>query len=198
MQDYKHLDKTDKQLRSWYNDKVREGKIGNMDFDTFQNWYVTNATSCHYCGLTASESQQIVRNRKLTSKRFPQNGKHGRGTSRGMWLEVDRYNPNGKYEIGNIVPSCYFCNNDKSDVFQGDDYKKFMNDRIGFLKQLLTVLIACFALSCSSIDPNKLSEDEARKLIIAEFQKESPNMVEVIDFKEADGVKQEMFGQKNT
>lgn len=137
MQDYKHLDKTEKQLSSWYNEKFREGKIGNMDFETFQNWYGTNATSCHYCGLTALETQKIVRSGKLTSKRFPQNGKHGRGTSRGMWLEVDRYDPNGKYEIGNIVPSCYFCNNDKSDVFHGDHYKKFMKDRIGFLKQLL-------------------------------------------------------------
>ena len=136
MPDYKHLEKTDKQLFAWYTDKEKKGKIGNMDFTTFRNRYISSANSCHYCGLTAEESQQIVRMGKLTSKRFPQSGKHGRGTSRGMWLEVDRYDPKGKYEIGNIVPSCYFCNNDKSDVFHGDDYIKFMKDRIGFLRRL--------------------------------------------------------------
>jgi len=141
MEDYKHIEKNEKQLRSWYNEKNRAGKIGDMDFDTFQKWYFTIERKCHYCGLTEIETQQIVRNGKLTSKRFPQNGKHGRGTSRGMWLEIDKYDPAGKYEICNIVPCCYFCNNDKSDVFHGDDYKKFIKDRIGFLKQFLMVTI---------------------------------------------------------
>ncbi len=197
MQDYKHLDKTDKQLSSWYKDKVRKGKIGNMDFDIFRKWYLSKATCCHYCGLTSFETQQIVRNGKLTSRRFPQNGIHGRGTSRGMWLEIDRYDPSGKYEIGNIVPACYFCNNDKSDIFHGDNYKIFMKDRIGFLKRMLTLFILCLTVSCSiSFDQDTISENEARKLVIAEFQKESPNLVEVFEFKKTDGLKQEMFGQK--
>lgn len=196
MDDYKHLDKTDGQLRSWYGEKVRQQKLGNMTFEAFRTWYLTDAHSCHYCGLTALEMQLIVRSGKLTSKRFPQNGKHGRGTSRGMWLEVDRYNPEGKYELDNIVPCCYFCNNDKSDVFHGDDYKKFMKDRIGFLKQLLAVVLTVLMFSCSSIDPSILSEDEAKRLVIAEFQKESPNLIEVVDFKKNDGVKQEMLGQQ--
>lgn len=138
MNQYTHLDKTDQQLYLWYKDKVRQNKVGNMDFDSFLNWYRTADKVCHYCGLTEMQSQQIVRKGHLRSNRFPQNGMHGRGTSRGMWLEVDKYDPYGKYEIGNIVPCCYFCNNDKSDVFHGDLYKKFINDRIGFLKQLLS------------------------------------------------------------
>lgn len=137
MEPYNHIEKTEQQLRTWYNGKLREEKIGDMDFDTFRNWYLTHAKACHYCGLTATESQQIVRRGMLKSKRFPENGKHGRGTSRGMWMEVDRYNPDGKYQVDNMVPCCYFCNNDKSDVFHGDQYKLFVKDRVGFLRQLL-------------------------------------------------------------
>ncbi len=99
---------------------------------------MNNATAYYYCGLTALESQQIVRRGMLKSKRFPKNGKHGRGTSRGMWLEVDRYDPTRQYQVDNIVPCCYFCNNDKSDVFHGDQYKLLAKDRVGFLRQLLT------------------------------------------------------------
>lgn len=133
--EYKHLHKTEKQLRTWFSGKLNEGKIGNMTFIDFHNWYKAESKICHYCGLTEEQTQQIVRNGRLKSKRFPQGGIYGRGTSRGMWLEIDRYNPNGLYEIGNIVMCCYFCNNDKSDVFSGDNYKKFMKDRIGFLSQ---------------------------------------------------------------
>lgn len=194
--DYTHLDKTDKQLRSWFSAKVRENKIGNMDFETFKDWYLTTERKCHYCGLLESESQQIVRNGKLISKRFPQNGKHGRGTSRGMWLEIDRYNPSGKYEIDNIVPCCYFCNNDKSDVFHGDDYKKFIKNRIGFLKQLFIFLFILLTTSCSTLDTDTLSENEAKQLVVEKFQLESPDLVEIVEFVKIDGVKQEVFGQK--
>lgn len=134
---YKHFAKTEQQLLAWYKGKVRTNKIGNMSFESFYNWYLNEATACHYCRLTALQSQLIVRTGKLKSKRFPVDGKYGRGTSRGMWLETDRYDPNGKYELSNIVPCCYFCNNDKSDVFHGDDYKVFIKDRISFMKQLL-------------------------------------------------------------
>ena len=31
--------------------------------------------------------------------------------------------------------SCYFCNNDKSDVFESaEEYTKFQNDRAGYLR----------------------------------------------------------------
>lgn len=134
--EYKHLNKTQRQLQTWFNAKIGEDKVGNMDFDSFLNWYSTADKCCHYCQLAETECQKIVRLGYLSSKMFPKDGLHGRGTSRAMWLEIDRYDPNGKYEIGNIVLCCYFCNNDKSDIFHGDDYKTFAKDRVGFLKQL--------------------------------------------------------------
>lgn len=137
MEGYQYIPKTEKQLRNWFNGKVRLEKIRSMDYGSFTNWYNASEKICHYCGLTEGESQKVVRFGHLKSKRFPTEGIHGRGTSRGMWLEIDRYDPNGLYEIGNIVLCCYFCNNDKSDVFHGDDYKRFVKDRISFLKSFL-------------------------------------------------------------
>jgi len=73
----------------------------------------------------------------LTSNRFPQQGKLGRGQSRGVWLEVDRIKPKESYSPENCVLARYFCNNDKSDVFHGNDYKVFMADRVGYLRGLI-------------------------------------------------------------
>lgn len=85
--------------------------------------------------MTEIQSQELVMKGLLKSNRFPQKGLIGRGTSRGVWLEVDRINPKGKYSRENCVLCCYFCNNDKSDVFSGEDYFKFRNNRLDFLKE---------------------------------------------------------------
>jgi len=131
--------KTDKQLRSWYNDKVRKGVNGFIDFTDFKDWYNDNIKDrhCYYCGLTERKSQQIIHNGILKSKRFPLEGMFSQGVNRGYWLEVDRKNPVGNYSKENCVPSCYFCNNDKSDVFTDIQYKEFVKDRLGFLQNIL-------------------------------------------------------------
>ena len=109
-----------------------------IDFEEFEKWYKSQNKVCHYCGLKEEECQKIVMNGLLTSKRFPQYGILGRGQSRGVWLEVDRIDPKENYSIDNCVLSCYFCNNDKSDVFNGDDYKDFTKNRVGFLRKILS------------------------------------------------------------
>jgi hypothetical protein len=193
--DYKHTPKTDKQLSNWFNEKVRQGKSNFLNFDEFKMWYDKTEKVCHYCGLTEQECQKIART-KLKSHRFPKDGKHGRGTSRGMWLEIDRYQPDGKYEISNIVLCCYFCNNDKSDIFNGDQYKVFMKDRISFLRHLLTIIAILLFSSCQSVDSDTISESQAKEIVVKQITEESNDLVEVLEFKKTDGVKQEMFGQK--
>lgn len=134
---FQFLAKTEQQLRNFYNEKKRLGKNGFENFDDFKNWYDEQTKVCHYCKLTETESQQIAVEGLLRSKRFPKNGLHGRGTSRAMWLEIDRYDPDGIYSRANCVMACYFCNNDKSDVFHGDDYMEFIKDRNVFLTRLI-------------------------------------------------------------
>jgi 5-methylcytosine-specific restriction endonuclease McrA len=127
------------QLNTWYNDKVRKKLSGFVSAEDFLNWYKETVSSgkCFYCGLTERESQQIVHHGLLTSKRFPLAGKLSQGVNRGYWLEIDRRNPMGNYSRDNCVPCCYFCNNDKSDVFTDEQYKEFIKNRSSFLINLL-------------------------------------------------------------
>lgn len=133
--DYKPKSKS--QLKSWHSEKVRLNKSGFTDFNDFFEWYFYQPKYCHYCGLKEEESQLIVMKGLLKSKRFPQNGIIGRGTNRGVWLEVDRIDSNGLYDRNNCVLACYFCNNDKSDVFDGNRYNEFYQNRYKYLKSII-------------------------------------------------------------
>lgn len=134
---FEYRPKTLKQLKENYNSRIRQDRNAFDSFEDFTNWYYSETKVCHYCGLTELQSQEIVVKGLLTSSRFPQNGLTGRGQARGMWLEVDRIEPKEPYSESNCVLACYFCNNDKSDVFSGEDYKLFFQNRYEFLKQLL-------------------------------------------------------------
>ena len=134
---FNYISKTEKQLKTNYNRRVKQGLNGFLNFQDFYNWYLSQDLICHYCGLTEIESQKITILGLLTSNRFPNNGIIGRGKSRGVWLEVDRLSPNALYSRDNCVMCCYFCNNDKSDVFNGRDYLNFFQNRAGFLRNLI-------------------------------------------------------------
>jgi len=131
--------KTSKQIENWYKDKIKKESSGFIDFEDFKEWYSNNVQdkTCYYCGLTERESQKIIYDGLLKSNRFPLMGVFSQGVNRGYWLEVDKKNPKGLYSRDNCVPTCYFCNNDKSDVFNEDQYKEFVTDRIGFMRKLL-------------------------------------------------------------
>ncbi len=129
--------KTDKQLKTWFDSKVREDKSGFKNYEDFRDWYDNKTKFCFYCGLTEEETQELIHRGLLTSKRFPNEGKTSQGVNRGYWLEVDRRIPTGVYSRENCELSCYFCNNDKSDVFTDIQYKVFVKDRIGFVRNLL-------------------------------------------------------------
>lgn len=107
---------TKQQFFKWHNEQILQG--------------------CYYCGLQEKEQQNIIESKILESKRF-YTTKNG---TRGKHLEIDRKDPVGPYSEGNCVLACYFCNNDKSDIFQADDYKKVIagNAKYNFLKSLIT------------------------------------------------------------
>lgn len=130
--------KSDKQLHEWYKSKESDGISSFENFYDFKEWYQENVQdkSCFYCGITEKQSQKIIHEGILTSLRFPIYGVFSKGVNRGYWLEIDRKNPTGFYSRENCVPSCYFCNNDKSDVFTDDQYGKYIIDRGRFLVNL--------------------------------------------------------------
>lgn len=137
LMNFKYEKKSKEKLKQNYFARVRKGYNGFEDFDAFYNWYNAEEKICKYCGLTEEESQKIVMTSILKSNRFPENGKIGQGKSRGVWLEVDRLEPKGQYSRENAVLCCYFCNNDKSDVFSGQEYLKFRENRIEYLRDRL-------------------------------------------------------------
>ncbi|MCK4661503.1 MAG: hypothetical protein KAT68_01450 [Bacteroidales bacterium] len=134
---FKYKPKPEDKLKADFSRRKQKGLSDFKDFQEFKNWYDSKEKTCHFCGLKEEESQKIVVTGILKSNRFPQNGVLGRGQSRGMWLEVDRLKPKEKYSTLNCVLCCYFCNNDKSDVFHGQNYKEFQNNRVDYLRQLI-------------------------------------------------------------
>jgi hypothetical protein len=118
----------------------------------FLKWYSENIDlGCYYCGLEIETQIIIIESGKLSSNRFftykykNKSGLEKYGT-RGKSFEVDRKNPKGPYSSSNCVLCCYFCNNDKSDVFISEQYLKFIggnkenkknNPRYIYLKSLL-------------------------------------------------------------
>jgi hypothetical protein len=129
--------RTKQQLRNWFNGKRRQEKMGFSTFESFEKWYGNQPKHCHYCQIEETIVQEIVMLGLLTSARFPKMGLKARGRNRGKWLEVDRKKPLGKYSAANCVLACYFCNNDKSDVFNETQYQEFKENRAGFLRGLL-------------------------------------------------------------
>lgn len=111
--------------------------MGFKSYEAFVTWYNDQPKHCHYCQIEEVEVQEIVMRGLLTSARFPKKGLKARGRNRGKWLEVDRKNPKGNYTSTNCVLACYFCNNDKSDVFNEIQYQAFKQNRAGFLRGLL-------------------------------------------------------------
>ncbi len=130
-----YIPKPIEKLKSNFSQRKQMGLNSFDDFEDFLNWYNEQKKECFYCGLKEQEMQEIVMKGILKSNRFPQNGIIGRGQSRGVWLEVDRLKPKENYSRANCVLCCYFCNNDKSDVFEGNEYKKFMENRVEYLRQ---------------------------------------------------------------
>ena len=89
-------------------------KIG-IDFKIFYDWYksIEADKRCYYCGITEAEIEALNKEQPLTKR------------SRGKRLELDRKEPNASYDdINNIVYSCYWCNNAKTDTFTDIEFQE--------------------------------------------------------------------------
>lgn len=81
-----------------------------LKLDEFEKWYDVDSKDrqCEYCLIRESEIKNLINQGKIYTKRL---------TTRGRTMEVDRKDPKGHYQINNLVMSCYWCNNAKTDEF---------------------------------------------------------------------------------
>ncbi len=87
---------------------------------SFVDWYSKQIQSqhysCYYCETSIIDIKSLIKMDKLKTRKT-------RYGVRGPVLEINRkINCNG-YSPDNCVLSCYYCNNDKSYITDGDDYQ---------------------------------------------------------------------------
>ena len=105
--------KTEREYLAIIRDKWK-AKCPEIDFEIFENWYLSAERKCHYCEITEPEIKQLW-------KKHPELTKRNRGKS----LEIERLKPYKEYsDINNLVYSCYWCNNAKTDTFSEKEFKK--------------------------------------------------------------------------
>ncbi len=96
--------------------KVWKSKFKNTgdtkSFWKFKSWYDKTERKCFYCGITEEQISYLFQTGKLYTKR-----------KRGKKLEIERLLPEQPYEnLKNLVFSCYWCNNAKTDTFTKDEF----------------------------------------------------------------------------
>ena len=99
-----------------YAENSLERRRGFGDFETFYNWYIEQAQECHYCHITVDTICYLYDNNIIHER-----------LNRGRSLEIDKLDPTGEYCPENCVLACYFCNNDKSQIFTAEQYQLFAN-----------------------------------------------------------------------
>lgn len=124
-----------RRIRQLYNNK--QGlDFGFASFYEFYKWYLKQyekqSGCCYYCKTEESVLFELFK-KKYTSVKRPNRGKR---------LEVERRDSSlNKYTKDNCVLACYFCNNDKSDIFSESEYFEYLKDRkLFFIKQLESLL----------------------------------------------------------
>lgn len=100
------------ELRKIWKSKFKETK-NTESFWKFKEWYEKTERKCFYCGITENQISELFNKGELYTKR-----------NRGRKLEIERLSPNEPYEnLQNLVFSCYWCNNAKTDTFTSEEFK---------------------------------------------------------------------------
>lgn len=75
---------------------------------------------CYYCGTDLGIIQQLIINKIIRPR------KRGVSGYSGLHFELDHKNAdNNDNRAENLVASCYYCNNDKSDTFTSELFKSY-------------------------------------------------------------------------
>jgi hypothetical protein len=113
----------------------KKHKKGFQTKDSFVEWYSNQIQCqnfrCFYCDTSIFDIRSLIDGKKLRTRKT----KHG---CRGPVLEIDRKENDKGYSPDNCVLSCYYCNNDKSYITDGDDYKiHFGGNRKKYFRMLM-------------------------------------------------------------
>ncbi len=81
-----------------------------LNLDTYNE--IVKGSTCHYCGVSQQQVLALRERNLIRTKR-----------KRGFVMEIDQKEPNLGYQKDNLVLSCYWCNNAKTDEF---DYQEFI------------------------------------------------------------------------
>ena len=117
-----------KRVRTLYHNKKNLEDFKFQNFNSFYKWYIKQYEiqngKCYYCKT----------DEKIISTLFEKKFHNRKRTTRGKHLEIERRNSTDNlYNAENCVLACYFCNNDKSDIFDESEYLEYLKDRKGFL-----------------------------------------------------------------
>lgn len=120
-----------KRIRALYHNKKSLEYFDLQDFSDFnafykwhQNQYKKQDGKCYYCKT----------DEKVIATLFEKKYKDRKRTNRGSHLEIERKDSlQNKYDRANCVLACYFCNNDKSDIFNEQEYLEYLKNRNTFL-----------------------------------------------------------------
>jgi hypothetical protein len=93
----------------------------------------SNNRSCGYCSINESEITELIANSAIYTKRI---------YSRGKTMEIDQIDAFAGYSRSNIILSCYWCNNAKTDEFSYSDFlpiaesiKKVWSSRLELIRK---------------------------------------------------------------
>ena len=103
--------KTEREYLTKIRDKW-QAKCPAIEFKEFMEWFENVDKKCFYCDITENEISELW-------EKFPNLTKRNRGKH----LEIERLEPNKPYNITtNLVLSCYWCNNAKTDTFTKSEF----------------------------------------------------------------------------
>jgi 5-methylcytosine-specific restriction endonuclease McrA len=125
-------------------EKIRVGKLyskkhkqGFLTKSSFTEWFINQFKKqnykCFYCETSIFDIRQLIVDKKLLPRKI------GFGF-RGPKLEVEKMINEIGYKPENCVLSCYYCNNDKSSIFDSTVYKSYFGkNRCVFFKSLMLI-----------------------------------------------------------
>ncbi|MGE0632467.1 MAG: hypothetical protein AB7O96_08675 [Pseudobdellovibrionaceae bacterium] len=104
--------------------KHEKHEQGFNDSDALATWWIEQLKiqkgCCNYCDTSIKLIRDLIDNDLLAGR--PVKGDAIRGCN----LELERKDHKFGYTPENCVLICYYCNNDKSNVYPWDEYKKYL------------------------------------------------------------------------